>query len=182
MKVLVVAHPDDEIIWFSAQDFDLIVIAFLGRHDKPYAKYHRKLAIEAHPLKERIILLDIDESGFWKDRKRRGLFEESEQSLYNSLETLKKQFEVTEIFTHNSVGEYGHFDHILVNRVVSTLFKQVKIFAPICAHDLNNSNHIIRVKNDLAFYKQVKDIYIKNSAWTWTMNYIPPLNLYYRLL
>ncbi|WP_028389032.1 hypothetical protein [Legionella fairfieldensis] len=42
MKVLTVAHPDDEIIWFSPQDFDLIVIAFLVRHDKPSAEYCRK--------------------------------------------------------------------------------------------------------------------------------------------
>lgn len=39
MKALIAAHPDDEIIWFSPQDFDLIVIAFLARH--PLTKISR---------------------------------------------------------------------------------------------------------------------------------------------
>lgn len=54
MNVLIVAHPDDEIIWFSPVSFDLIVIAFLARHDKPYTKYYRELAIAEHPLYRRI--------------------------------------------------------------------------------------------------------------------------------
>jgi len=70
MKALIVAHPDDEIIWFSPQSFDLIIIAFLARHDRPYARYCRELAIAEHPLKDRITLLNIEESGFWKDNSR----------------------------------------------------------------------------------------------------------------
>ncbi|RUQ95122.1 hypothetical protein [Legionella septentrionalis] len=100
MKALIAAHPDDEIIWFSPQDFDLIVIAFLARHDKPYAEYCRKLAIKAHPLKDRITLLGIEESGFWKDGKRQLEFRKSEQALYDALENLKKQFVINEIYTH----------------------------------------------------------------------------------
>lgn len=127
MKTLIVAHPDDEIIWFSPQDFDLITIAFLARHDKTYAEYCRKLAIEAHPLKERILLLGIEESGFWRDHKRELEFQKSKQALYESLENLKKQLTITEIYTHNSAGEYGHDDHILVNRLVSEIFHDVNI-------------------------------------------------------
>ena len=56
MKVLIVAHPDDEIIWFSPRNFDLIVIAFTGRHDRLLAQQCRELAIAEHPLNERIIL------------------------------------------------------------------------------------------------------------------------------
>ncbi len=70
MNVLVVAHPDDEILWFTPQSFDLIVIAFLARHDKPYAKHCREMALAEHPFKEKIISLHIDESGFWKDKSR----------------------------------------------------------------------------------------------------------------
>lgn len=181
MKSLIVAHPDDEIIWFSPQDFDLIVIAFLARHDKPLAAYYRKLAIEAHPLRERIILLGIEESGFWKDGKRKLEFQKSEQILFDSLENLKKQFLITEIYTHNIEGEYGHHDHILVNKLVSTIFHEVKIFSPLCNDKINDSKNIIMVKNDLNFYTKVKDLYIKNHSWTWKIDYIPPVNLYYTL-
>lgn len=181
MKALIVAHPDDEIIWFSPQDFDLIVIAFLARHDKPYAESCRKLAIEAHPLKNRIVLLGIEESGFWKDGKRQFEFQKSEQALSDALESLKKQFVITEIYTHNAEGEYGHDDHILVNKIVSLLFHEIKIFSPLCNDGMNDSKNVITVKNDLNFYSKVKDIYIKNRAWTWKSDYIPPVNLYYSL-
>lgn len=179
MKVLIVAHPDDEIIWFSPKDFDLIVIAFLARHDKPYAEYCRKLAIEAHPLKDRIILLDIDESGFWKDRKRLLEFKKSEQALYTSLKKLKKQFVITEIYTHNAMGEYGHDDHILVNKVVSRVFHEVSIYSPLSGEANNDSKSTVIVKNDLDFYAKVKDTYIKNRAWTWRKDFLPPSNLYF---
>lgn len=179
MKVLIVAHPDDEIIWFSPQNFDLIVIAFLARHDKPHARYYRKLAIENHPLKERIMLLDIDESGFWKDKSRLTEFKKCQKILYNSLVNIKNQFHLKEIYTHNSVGEYGHNDHILINQLVISIFKDQDIFSPI--DEINSSTDTIAVENDLDFYLQVRDVYIKNQAWTWKKDYMPPEILYYSL-
>lgn len=117
MKVLIVAHPDDEIIWFSPH--------------KPYAK----LTIEAHPLRDRIILLGIEESGFWKDDKRQLEFQKSEQALYEALENLKKQFVINEIYTHNAQGEYGHDDHI------KNLFLLIK------AIKFKNAVHVLGVKH-----------------------------------
>ncbi|GAG99008.1 unnamed protein product, partial [marine sediment metagenome] len=35
MKILIVAHLDDELLWFNPQSFDKIIVAFLGRADKP---------------------------------------------------------------------------------------------------------------------------------------------------
>lgn len=181
MKALVVAHPDDEIIWFAPQIFDIIVIAFLARHDKPYASYCRKQAIAAHPLKEKIILLRIEESGFWKDKNRVSQFILSKKILFDSLLHLKEKFSFAEIFTHNSQGEYGHDDHILVNEAVTAIFSKAKIFCPIESNNSDNLASAISVKNDLDFYFKVKEVYVKNRAWTWKNDYIPPVNLYYSL-
>lgn len=124
MKALIVAHPDDEIIWFSPQNFDLIVIAFTGRHDRPLAQQCRELAIAEHPLKNRIVLLNIEESGFWKDNSRINQLRASRKILSSSLRKLKKLYSFKEIFTHNSTGEYGHDDHILVNELVTSIFTE----------------------------------------------------------
>lgn len=179
MKALIVAHPDDEIIWFSPQSFDLIVIAFTGRHDRPLAQQCRELAIAEHPLKNRIVLLNIQESGFWKDNSRINQLQESREILSNSLHKLKKQYYFKEIFTHNSTGEYGHDDHILVNELVTSIFTESKIFCPVDLNSYNEQKTTILIKNDLNFYLKVKEIYTKNKAWTWKQNYMPSTDLYY---
>ena len=181
MNVLIVAHPDDEIIWFSPLSFDLIVIAFLARHDKPYAKLNRELAIAEHPLNEKIILLNLVESGFWKNSTRIEQYLISREELYNSLSDLKQRFSITTIFTHNSKGEYGHDDHILVHEIVTSLFCEVNIFCPAELDTINYHGNVISVPNDIDFYMKVKAIYIKNKAWTWQHDYVPPAQLYYSL-
>lgn len=181
MKALIVAHPDDEIIWFSAQNFDLIVIVFMGRHDRPLAQQCRELAITEHPLKERIILFNIEESGFWKDHTRIQQLEASRETLNDCLLKLKKQFYFTEIFTHNSTGEYGHDDHILVNELVTSIFTESQIFFPLNLENGSEQRTTIVVENDLKFYLAVKEVYIKNKAWTWEYDYMPPTNLYFSL-
>lgn len=181
MKLLIVAHPDDEILWFSPQSFDLIVISFLARHDRPYARSCRELAIADHPLKDRITLLNIEESGFWKDNRRVNQLQASRKILNNSLLKLKKQFSFSEIFTHNSKGEYGHDDHILVNELVTSIFTESNIFSPVDLDNINEQMQTILIKNDLDFYLHVKEVYIKNKAWTWEHDYMPPADLYYSL-
>lgn len=181
MNVLIVAHPDDEIIWFAPQSFDLIVIVFLARHDKLYAKNCREMAIAEHPFNEKIILLGIDESGFWKDKSRVKEYEASRKNIYESLSAIKHQYLFTNIFTHNSEGEYGHDDHILVNEVVTKIFSEIDIFCPIDINSYKGHGEIITVLNNLDIYSEVKKIYIKNNAWTWKNDYLPPKELFYTL-
>lgn len=179
MKALIVAHPDDEIIWFSPQNFDLIIIAFTGRHDKPLAQQCRELAIAEHPLKNRIASLNIEESGFWKDNSRINQLQASREILSSSLRKIKKQYHFKEIFTHNRAGEYGHDDHILVNELVTSIFTESKIFCPVDIGNDGEREKTILIKNDINFYLTVKDVYVKNKAWTWKHDYMPPTNLYY---
>jgi len=181
MRVLIVAHPDDEIIWFPSDYFDLVVIAFLARHDKPSAAQCRRLALQEHPLKERLHLLGLDESGYWKDKTRQQQFNDAKNNLYSSLLELKNQYTFTQIFTHNSVGEYGHDDHILVHELVKKVFFENKIYCPAIPDNTHKNDDYISINNDIAFYAKVKDIYIKNKAWTWKMDYVPPKELIFHL-
>lgn len=174
MKALIVAHPDDEIIWFPSQYFDLIVIVFLARHDKPYAEHCRRLALDEHPLKERIILLKIDEPGYWKDKNRKEHYNVAKVTLYHSLLKLKSDYTFKQIFTHNSFGEYGHDDHILVHESVKEVFGDTEIYCPTITNNDHHYEPAITMKNDLNFYEKVKQIYIKHKAWTWKLNYVPP--------
>ena len=66
MKLLVVSHPDDEVIWFNPEKFDKIIIVFLARLDRDVAEARSK-AINAHPLVDKITCLGLTESNYWRD-------------------------------------------------------------------------------------------------------------------
>lgn len=168
-KVLIVAHPDDEILWFDAQKFDKIVIAFMDRLDNYKVFKARERVLEQHPLKDKIISLGLTESGWMRDRDRR----EQHLEIY---ETLKKKIaehvkDATVIYTHNSWGEYNHPDHIMVNHAVKELAKcDVMMFdGPTELMPYNGQEEEI----DLEFYKKVRELYIREGAWTWNEHYMP---------
>jgi len=94
---------------------------------------------------------------------------------------LKQEYSFTKIFTHNSDGEYGHDDHILVNEAVTALFPEIEIFCPIDTTNPGDQGETISILNNLEIYSQVKAIYVKNKAWTWNNDYLPPAELSYSL-
>ena len=67
MRVLIVAHPDDEILWFNPEDFDQIVIVFGDFGDGRSGDGRRKASAE-HPLANRITHLNLKESNYWRDK------------------------------------------------------------------------------------------------------------------
>ncbi len=94
---------------------------------------------------------------------------------------LKQEYFFTKIFTHNSEGEYGHDDHILVNEAVTALFPEVEIYYPIKVNSYERQGKTVTILNNLELYKQIKAIYVKNKAWTWNSDYLPPAELAYSL-
>src|SRR3990167_1248610 len=131
LKVLIVAHPDDEILWFNPSYFDRIYITFLGRNDKPEMKDKRLKCIRCHPFKERITLLSLCESGYWKDPKKCKEHHQVKTELTVALQNIAKDTQIKEVFTHNPSGEYGHSDHILVHECIATIFSaQCDIWMP----------------------------------------------------
>jgi len=189
MKILIVAHPDDEILWFDSRSFDLIVIAFLGRHDKPEIENKRLKVINMHPEKNKIILFSISESGYWKDKSRHQEHNKVKMQLMNLLETLFNKYVPSEVYTHNHLGEYGHFDHILIhNCVVQVLQNHCQIWFPfkftqkLCKYIPHQVEKIYIPMNIEHFY-QIREIYIQHEAWTWNFNYQPsPTECFYRLI
>ena len=77
-SVLIVAHPDDEILWFSSilKDVKKIIFIFKGTENKTVEKGRNKiLDTKALPYANKIINLNIDESNIldfanWKMPKQ----------------------------------------------------------------------------------------------------------------
>lgn len=180
-KVLLVAHPDDEILWFNPSYFDHIFIVFCERSDKPNFGSRRIAALQDHPLRDRITFLELPEPGYWKDPKRIRYFEETKVLLLEILQKLKAENEIHEIYTHNETGEYGHDDHIMLSNCVAHVFKDdCPIWMPLMKGEISKPIITITQEMNVVQFKEIRKIYIKHKVWTWNLFYLPPpLRQYY---
>lgn len=188
MRVLIVAHPDDEILWFNPAYFERIYIAFLGRRDKPELSKKRLTSLSLHPFKDKISIFNLEESGYWKDRSRYQEHTSAKEYLLEKLKHIKGHEKISEIYTHNDVGEYGHSDHILVNKCVYSVFKETHpIWMPykfIFSVSGFQPGYIQMksIESDISSFNRIRSIYIRQAAWTWNLEYYPePLENYYRV-
>ena len=151
MKVLVVAHPDDEALWFNPGAYDRIVICFLGRRDNPAAAGSRRNALMEHPLDGKIICLNIEESNHWREQSLESAQRHNGNlnEIIKNLKWLAKSQQWTAVDTHSAMGEYGHADHKLVFRA--------------CMEALDCPVN----GKDPALYREIKRVYVKYGAWTW---------------
>ncbi|MGI9262858.1 MAG: hypothetical protein ACR2QR_12520, partial [Woeseiaceae bacterium] len=64
-SVLIVAHPDDEILWFGsiASQVDRIVVCFSHDPAHPELSKARARTLERHPWAARMVSLGLDETG-----------------------------------------------------------------------------------------------------------------------
>ena len=62
-SIIVSAHPDDEILWFSSilNKVDQIVLCFLNIKSKPELSIGRKKSVDSYP-KKNFFCLNIDEA------------------------------------------------------------------------------------------------------------------------
>ena len=144
MKILIVAHPDDEVLWFNPEDYDKIYIVFCARDDKPGMGLQRFRAIKEHPLNVECFYLK--ESGYHKDKRLKKEYELSRDELITKLKELK---DITKVTTHDAQGEYGHLDHRLVHDTCMEVFD--------CKVNGKNPK----------MYRKIKKLYQKNLCWTW---------------
>lgn len=178
MKILVAAHPDDCILWFNPKDFDKIILCFMDRHDNYKVFMGRRKVLGQHPLKDKIEILNLVESGYQSNKVHRDAHQANYKKAVELLrEKLKDLKETDEVWTHNSWGEYGHSDHILISEAVREVATcPVYVLDGFIPH---TGRQRIEVEMDLDFYKQVKDLYTKWGAWTWRSDYEPPAKQYY---
>jgi hypothetical protein len=182
MKVLCVAHPDDEVIWFNPNEFDKIIIVFGKRLDKPWMDTARINAIEEHPFREKIIFLNLTESGYWKNHHHFNLHQENYLKLISYFQNsdLYINNKSTEIFTHNEIGEYGHTDHILIHDVIKQIFYYQKNIS-IWTNEYGTPHPDKKIINThFEVFYQIKNLYMKHKIWTWKDDYSPSPERCYR--
>jgi LmbE family N-acetylglucosaminyl deacetylase len=196
--VVVVAHPDDEVLWLSSVvgSADRIVFCFADPFAKPRKAAARRRAVAALPLKG-VCELGLAESGTreyvdWAhpqltsagikiiDSAASVRYEANYEELVKSLKRLLAG--ARSVFTHNPWGEYGHPEHIQVHRAVAAVQDELgyvmwfsnyvgKASWPL-ARALRGTpswSERVRLSPDLAIARRLKRTYRRYGAWTWTL-------------
>ncbi len=125
MKLLVVAHPDDETLFFGgllqkSKDWKVILVTD-GNADRQGAQRMNQFKKAMHALKVK----DFVSLGMPDHYEQRLNIPELVQKIYECIgaKIQKLQKAPREIYTHGIIGEYGHPHHQDVSYAVHTLFK-----------------------------------------------------------
>jgi LmbE family N-acetylglucosaminyl deacetylase len=195
-SILVSAHPDDEILWFSSilKNVDEILFCFLEMRSKPHKTNGRKQTLSEYPLKN-VSCLGIDESeAFWDvdwqnpviteygieiannpSSSRR--YEENYHTLRLKLKSRLKGYK--NVVTHNPWGEYGHADHVQIYRAVKDLQNELgfnlwfsnycsnKSFSLMLEYISGFDTEYLTFLTDTALAETIRNLYRKNGGWTW---------------
>lgn len=137
-SALVVAHPDDEILWFSSivKRVDRVVICFSAVGGNEVLSEGREKALDSYPLSH-VESLRVSEAGVFDyvDWRRPQLtpygialrpgerHSQREAAYIANYEALSERLSAIlagcqNVITHNPWGEYGHAEHVQVYRAV----------------------------------------------------------------
>lgn len=203
-SALVVAHPDDEVLWFSSVvgKVSRVIIAYEACDDLPELGPGRRAASDDYPLDTVTFLRHAEpcslhhadwaspeptEYGMSLNARDGG---EAERRYRRAYGLLRRDLSgllsgVSDVFTHNPWGEYGHPDHVQISRVVSALgpelgfrvhfssyvaprsMRLASTFVPTLMHEAT-------LLTDRALAARIKALYVDHGCWTWHLGYAPP--------
>lgn len=193
---VVVAHPDDEILWLGSVlgNARRIVFCFGDPFESPEKGAARRAAVAHYPLPG-VVDLAIPESGAgflvdWTQprttptgititaadaaRRYEINFERVVTALRPALADLR------EVYTHNPWGEYGHAEHLQVHRAVMALQPEHGYTVWFSNYVSERSWPLARqvssvplwtehrqLKPDVKLVHDIRRLYRRTGAWTW---------------
>jgi len=199
-SAIVIAHPDDEILWFSSiiRRVSTLVICFVEQKSEPGWSEGRKKALAEYPFDNlRVLGLDLADAFDccnWRNpritpygvelRGNRCAKTRYERNYRELTERLKEHLaDCSNVFTHNPWGEYGHEEHVQVFRAVDNLRTETGFnvwFSGYCSrrsvplmlrYVRALDNECIRAATDSAVVNEIRSLYERNGCWSWFGDY-----------
>ncbi|MEM3101646.1 MAG: hypothetical protein QXT99_09900 [Candidatus Nitrosotenuis sp.] len=200
-SVLIVAHPDDEILWFSSifDKVNEVVFCFINSRSNPQWTVGRKQVLSELPIKK-VSCLALDESEVfngadWENPEitrfgikitKNGVSDKKYIENYSKIkeELRVKLINYNNVFTHNPWGEYGNEEHVQVYMVVKEFQKEMGFnhwFSNYCGNKSYNlmlryiagfDSNYITLKVNKTLVTYVKSLYEKNRCWTWYEDWV----------
>lgn len=200
---VIVAHPDDEVLWFSSvlANAAKIIICYGDYAGDSSRGANRRRAIAQLPL-QTVEFLDLPEGGFhmtadWnrpavcdhglvlKSASDRSRYAENFNKLLGKLTPLLSDVDL--VFTHNPWGEYGHEDHVQLFHAVNLILRRrpdSKLAVPGYSSPksaLLKSRYVrgvgrgrMQMPTNAGLAHSVMQIYKANQCWTWTPDWKVP--------
>lgn len=189
---IVVAHPDDEILWFSSLGGRVgrIVMCYGAVANAPERAGQRRRVVAEYP-RNNVLFLDLPQPRFFRgmsaeifDRETAELVEEDPAFRATLTEQMRRALAgFTTVFVHNPWGEYGHQDHRRVNAVVNALRGEMNFAVYVsCYVERQVAAHAAvaldeGIRDTASFTVNRPDIepifklYQAHGCWTWTTNW-----------
>lgn len=207
--VIVVAHPDDEVLWASSilRAAKKVIVCYQETDQSQKVSAGRIELLRNFPL-DNVVCLKIKESNTYQTTSWRKPTE-SEYGIYCSrnsrayianfhllVDLLKDHIDADDIVvTHNPWGEYGHEEHVQVYRAVTRLQKDrhFRLFVTGYVGDRvihfmeQNTDRLGQASSLFAIDKSLchalKRHYQLHDSWTWDDNYEwPDFECFYEVL
>jgi len=199
-SIIVAAHPDDEILWFSSilAQVNKIILCYLAVASRKEWTQGRRQVLADYPLPN-VSCLALDEAEvFWgvdwfhpvkseyglkiTDRRLSDTVYRNNFELL--MERLRAQLRGYEnVFTHNPWGEYGHVEHVQVYRAVKRLQSELDFNLWYTSYVSNKSVHLMAreyttigptagiLGTDKDLATLFATLYKNNNCWTWYDDY-----------
>lgn len=198
-SLLVAAHPDDEILWFSSvvEEIDHLIFCYQKTPKNLLQTRGRQTIVHNYP-RAGVETLGVPESSTHKEKHFKfpikrpyGLlpfsaprwlaYKANYQFLVERLKTVVPNYRT--VFTHNPWGEYGHEEHVQVYRVLKALQQDYKFTLFFDNYVSGKSmalakDYLFRQqfpfferKTNEAFYTRMKGLYQQHKCWTWVADW-----------
>ena len=195
-SILVVAHPDDEVLWFSSilDAVERIIIVFVDTDQLPERDDARRAALAAHEYRDKIVSLDLtqvkshnvsnwpypEETDYGLRLTRMPELDAPYAAQASRVAAALAPYfrNVRNVFTHNPWGEYGHEDHVQLSKVVTGLAVNSGANIWYSNYVSGKSSRLMRqylggfekeyyqMAVDAGRARQIAEAYIRNGAWT----------------
>ena len=125
-KLMIVAHPDDDVIWGGGHLMDggyFVVCITNGRNDTRKPEFEKMLEKSGNSG----YILEYPD----KVAGERDTWEKVWDKIESDIERIMKCKDWELIVTHNKDGEYGHQHHKYTHSIVTELYKDNKLKSPL---------------------------------------------------